>query len=182
LLGLGLYDDVVGLGYANTELIDRNRFDRPSVGRDDGHRQPGDAYVHKAHRRAVDDAQPHLFARSGADVRLAAARLPVHQQRVVADVCDIGRVHAHLVPGGTVRQRFLQPEFCNVTEQLWRGSLREIVIARIALQIAQDPLRRGSRMLRQKHDFIAVRLHRDIAAGLGIDDQRAVLAFLLLGG
>src|SRR3546814_5474494 len=62
VLVLRLDDDVVGFGHRNAELVDRDRFDVLTVGGNHRHLETRNAYVENGGRRAVDEAQPDLFA------------------------------------------------------------------------------------------------------------------------
>lgn len=55
-------DNVVGLGHGDTELVDADRFDVQTIGRNHSHLQARDAHIEIGHRRGVDEAQADLFA------------------------------------------------------------------------------------------------------------------------
>jgi hypothetical protein len=60
-VGGGLHNYVIGLGDADAELVDHDRNDLIAVGLNDAHLQAVDTHIEDAHRRAVNEAQPHPF-------------------------------------------------------------------------------------------------------------------------
>ena len=59
LVFLRLNNDVIGLGNANTQLIDRDRLHVIAVGLHHGHFQTGQAHIEVGHGRRVDQPQAH---------------------------------------------------------------------------------------------------------------------------
>ena len=58
----GLDDHVIGFADTDPEFIDIDRLDVVAVGLHDPEAKAGNARVEDRHRRAVDEAQPHLLA------------------------------------------------------------------------------------------------------------------------
>ena len=64
------------LGSRDAELVDGDRMHVLSVGGDHRHLQAGDAHVEVAHRRAVDEPQPHVLAGAEESGPVAGRRAP----------------------------------------------------------------------------------------------------------
>ena len=142
-VGLRLHDHVVGFGDADAELVDRDRRDIVAVGLDDGHRQIGDAHIENAHRRAVDEAQPHPLAGPEQRRPVGARRLAVDQVGVggAADIEDVGRAHAHLAPHQPVGDRRGEALLLDIVDESAERALAEIVVVALEFEIADDRVR-----------------------------------------
>ena len=177
-----LDDHVVGLADANAELVDIDGGHVIAVGLHDLELQAGNAGVEHRHRRAVDEAQPHLLAgleKSGPVVAGAAA---VHQEGVAGDVREIGRIHAHLAPGqpvGNDRLALLRrPGGSQVTQQAGQGAPAVVEVARLLLELAQDGAGRHRMVVGQHHHVVA--RHLVTPAFRRLDDDGSVHALLFL--
>ena len=171
-------DDVVGLGDADTEFIDLDRFDLVPVRLQDRHLQARNTDVEIGHGRGVDEAKTHRLAslkETGPVLRWALA---VDLRREALQVLDVGRHHAHLAPVGAVGQRRLQAEFAHIVDEVAERALLPIVVVRHHLEIAQDTVRRVRMRIVQDQDIVPVGVHP--FAFLRRDDDRAERPFRLL--
>ena len=87
--------------------------------------RPGMRTSKKRHRRAVDEAQPHLLAGREQAGPVARRRRAVHQIGVggAADVGEIGRVHAHRVPHAPVARAVApRPARVDVAQEIADGA------------------------------------------------------------
>ncbi len=179
-VSFGPHDHVVGLGDADAELVDRHRLDIVAVGLDHGHRQVGDAHVEDAHRRAVDEAQPHPLA--GAEQRrpVGGGRAAVDQVGVgrARDIEDVGRAHPHVAPHQAVGHRRGEPILAGVGDKGSERALPVIVVVALEFEVADDGVRVLVAPIRQHHHIIAV--ERLGVAAPRLDDDRAVEPGLLL--
>ncbi len=84
----GSDDHVVGLGHSDLEFVDRHGTHILPVGRDDGHRQIGNADVEIGLRSGIDDPQPHSLAsleQAGPIIRRAVDGVGVGRSSDIGD-------------------------------------------------------------------------------------------------
>ena len=86
---------------------------------------------------------------------------------------DVGRVHPHLAPVEPVLERLILAR-----QEPGQGLALEIEMAGVGLEAPEDRLRRERAVIGEHDDMLAVIGDR-IGTG-GIDDDRAVMAFLFL--
>ena len=86
---------------------------------------------------------------------------------------DVGRVHPHLAPVEPVLERLILAR-----QEPGQGLALEIEMAGVDLEAPEDRLRRERAVIGEHDDMLAVIGDR-IGTG-GVDDDRAVMAFLLL--
>ena len=106
--------------------------------------------------------------------------LPVHQVGVggAGDIGDVGRVHAHPVPGQTLPQRRAPALFPGLIDQVAEGRLTVVVVVRHGLELGQHVMGILKRPVGQEHHVVAVVVER---LRLGrMADQGAVDAGLFL--
>ncbi len=180
VLPRGLDDHVVGLGDRDAELVDRHRPHRQAVGGHDRHLQPGNAQVEVRHRRPVDHAQSHALARREQPRPVACGGGAVEQVRVGGSghVGQVRRAHAHLSPGQAIRHRLGPALLAKVAHQIDHRALPPVVVVRLLLQLAVDPLGRLVGPVAEQQHVLAVA--RD---GIGItrmDHDRTVEPLLFL--
>ena len=183
--GIGLFavwfdDHVVGLGHGDTELVDADRFDVQTIGRNHSHLQARDAHIEIGHRRGVDEAQADLFAWFEYAGPVAIGCLAIHQVGVgvATDVSEIRRAHLHLGPHLAIGYGGGPTHLAYVIDEVTNGAFVLVVVVRLFLELGQYPRWIFIRPVAQQHDVITV-----VTEGLGllgIDDQRAVYADLLL--
>ena len=173
-------DHVVGLGHGDTELVDADRFDVQTIGRNHSHLQARDAHIEIGHRRGVDEAQADLFAWFEYAGPVAIGCLAIHQVGVgvATDVSEIRRAHLHLGPHLAIGYGGGPTHLAYVIDEVTNGAFVLVVVVRLFLELGQYPRWIFIRPVAQQHDVITV-----VTEGLGllgIDDQRAVYADLLL--
>ena len=113
---------------------------------------------------------------------VAGRRRAIRQIRVgvARHVREIGRPHPHLAPRLPIGDRAPPSLLADVMHEVANGSLVEVVVVGLLLELREDALRRFVRPIRQHHDVLAV-----IAKWLGIaglDEERPVHAALFLEG
>jgi hypothetical protein len=143
-VSLGLDDHVIGFGDADAELVDRDWHDIVAVRLDDRHWQAIDAHVENAHRRAVDEAQPHPFAGTEQRRPVGGGPLPVDEVGVggARDVEDVGRAHPHFSPLEAVGNRRAETVFLGILNERAERTLPIIVVVALEFEIADDRLGR----------------------------------------
>ena len=173
-------DHVVGLGHGDTELVDADRFYVQTIGRNHSHLQAWDAHIEVRHGRGIDETQTNLLARFEYAGPVAIRCLAVHQVGVgvATDVGEISRAHLHYGPHLTVGYGGGPTHLAYVIDEVTNGAFVLVVVVRLFLELGQYPRWIFIRPVAQQHDVITV-----VTEGLGllgIDDQRAVYAELLL--
>ncbi|KIT99862.1 hypothetical protein QU38_02850, partial [Staphylococcus aureus] len=166
---------VIGLRYADLELVDFDRDDMLAIRLDNGEAQPRNAHVEAGHRRGIDDAQPHALARPEQRGPVVERTVPVDEIGIggTGHVGDVRRIHPHPAPIGAVLALLVAPG-----QQPGQRLALIIVIARHRLEVAQDRLGAGPAVVRQ-HDHVLA-IIADRIGPCGIDDQRTIEAQLFL--
>jgi hypothetical protein len=149
LLRFGLHDNVVGFRHGEAELVHGDRLDIATVGGDDRHLQ-----------------SRNPMKRSFTRCLVSRRRLAVDQERIVSDVRDVRRVHAHPAPRPAVPERRPEAELARIPEEVGHRAFGPVVETRIRLEIADDLFRILLRGVRQKHRVLAVRPNGRSGRGL----------------
>ena len=175
-----LHDDIKGFRRRDAQLVHRHRMHRLAIGGHHGQLQPGDAHVEVGHRRAVDQAQPHLVAggehagpvaQRGGAVEQVGVGLPV-------DVGQVGRGHAHLPPHLAVGDGGGQAVALRIAHEIADGALVDVVVAGHFLEPREQLGGVHIGPVGQHHHVIAVA--GDGVRSIGVDHQRPVHAALFL--
>ena len=178
---LGRFDDhVVGLGHGDAELVDLHRPHVLAVGGHHGHFQAGDTHVEVAHRRTVDEAQPHALAGLEQAGPVAGRRGAVGQEGVggAGNIRQVGRRHAHLFPHQPFRQGRAPALGFGLARQALHAGTDAVVVVRLHHQLAEHAHRIFVGPVGQQHHVLAV--EGDRVAPARLDDDGAVQAGLFL--
>ena len=176
----GLDYDVVRLRDGDADFVRLHRLHVLPTHLNHRHGQSRDPNVEVRGGARVDEAQPNPLARTeeAGPVRLRGH--PVHQIRVCRprDVGDVRGVHAHVAPPEPIAQRREEALVPRVPEEVRDGPLLVVVVVGPLLQAGQDPMRILEGPVPEHHHVVPVVLEGFLLGG--IDDERAILAQLLL--
>ena len=171
-------DHVIGLTDAETELVRLHRHHELSVGGDHRHRQVRDADIEEAHGGSVDETQPDPLARLEQAGPVVLRTAAIHQKSIAGDIRQIGRVHPHIAPFQPVFEGGVEALPIGLPEEVDQRALAVIVIAFLALQVAQHRPRILLRVVGQHDDIVAVIARR--LAARRLDHNGAIHALLFL--
>ncbi len=180
LAAVRLDDHVIGFRHRQANLVDRYRLDVLPVRGDHGELEAGDTEVEVAHRRAVDQAQADALAGPEQAGPVGIRGLAVEQVGVgrAADVGEIGGRHVHLRPGPAVAEGLAPALVGDIVDEIADGATALVVVVGLLLQLGQHARRALVGPVGEKHHIVSLVGER--LRLLGIDDQRAVDAELLL--
>ena len=171
-----LDDHVDGFARTESELIDGHRLHVNTI--DVHHRefQSGNAYVVEGVARTVDHAQPHALTRSEQRRPIAGGGDAVGQigQRGGRQICEIRRIHPHLVPHLALVDRSGRAVARGVPEEVEDGRLVVVVVVALGLELGEHPHRVFVGPIREQQHVVTV--GADGLGASGVDDDRPVHA------
>ena len=132
-----LNNDIVGFGYCDTELVDRDRMDILPIRCNHCHFQARNAYIEIRHGGAVDEPKPDFLARLENTRPISIRSLAVHEVGVgiPAHIREISGAHLHLGPHLAIGHRSRPAHFAYVVDEVTHGPLVEVVVVRLLLKL-----------------------------------------------
>jgi len=153
-----LDDRIEDLAGTEPKLLDRHGLNVLTVDGDHAQRQTWNAHIEEAHRRAVDESQPHALPAPKQPRPVAGRRCPVHEIgiAVAAHIREIRRVHAHGAPHQPIPDRGCESTPASVPHQLAERSAPIVEDVTVHLEQSIDLLRIAVTPVRQQNGVLAV--------------------------